>query len=190
MMKQAEAAERVKWLREQIDYHSRRYYDEDAPEIEDDAFDALTRELRELETAYPQLITADSYTQRVHGELSALFEPVTHEVPLGSLQDVFSEQEIRDFDRRIREVVPAPQYVVEPKIDGLSVAIEYRGGRFTRRASPRRRSGGGGCVGQSAADPGDPAAADRAGGAPDCARRGVYAAGKLCRAGAPAGGKR
>ena len=135
MMKQAEAAERVKWLREQIDYHSRRYYDEDAPEIEDDAFDALTRELRELETAYPQLITANSYTQRVHGELSALFEPVTHEVPLGSLQDVFSEQEIRDFDRRIREVVPAPQYVVEPKIDGLSVAIEYRGGRFTRGAT-------------------------------------------------------
>ena len=130
-----EAARRVAELREQIDYHSRRYYDEDAPEIEDDAFDALTRELRLLEEQYPQLITADSYTQRVHGELSSLFTPVTHEVPLGSLQDVFSEEEIRDFDRRVRETVANPVYVVEPKIDGLSIAIEYRDGRFYRGAT-------------------------------------------------------
>ena len=130
-----EAARRVAELREQIDYHSRRYYDKDAPEIEDDAFDALTRELRLLEEQYPQLITADSYTQRVHGELSSLFTPVTHEVPLGSLQDVFSEEEIRDFDRRVRETVANPVYVVEPKIDGLSIAIEYRDGRFYRGAT-------------------------------------------------------
>lgn len=130
-----EAARRITALREQIDYHSRRYYDEDAPEIEDDAFDALTRELRELEEQYPELITADSYTQRVHGQLSALFTPVTHEVQLGSLQDVFSENEVRDFDRRVRESVASPQYVVEPKIDGLSIAIEYRDGRFVRGAT-------------------------------------------------------
>ena len=134
-MDMKEAARRVAALREQIDYHSRRYYDDDAPEIEDDAFDALTRELRGLEEQYPQLITADSYTQRVHGQLSSLFSPVTHEVPLGSLQDVFSEEEIRDFDRRVRESVAAPQYVVEPKIDGLSIAIEYRHGRFYRGAT-------------------------------------------------------
>ncbi len=130
-----EAARRIAALREQIDYHSRRYYDEDAPEIEDDAFDALTRELRELEEQYPELITADSYTQRVHGQLSTLFTPVTHEVPLGSLQDVFSEDEVRDFDRRVRETIAAPRYVVEPKIDGLSIAIEYRDGRFVRGAT-------------------------------------------------------
>lgn len=130
-----EAASRVLALREQIDYHSHRYYDEDAPEIEDDAFDALTRELRELEDRYPQLITADSYTQRVHGELSSSFAPVTHEVPLGSLQDVFSESEVRAFDTRVRETVSDPVYVVEPKIDGLSVAIEYRNGRFYRGAT-------------------------------------------------------
>ena len=130
-----EAAARVLALREQIDYHSRRYYDEDAPEIEDDAFDALTRELRQLEEQYPQLITADSYTQRVHGELSSSFAPVTHEVPLGSLQDVFSEEEVRAFDARVRETVPEPVYVVEPKIDGLSVAIEYRKGKFYRGAT-------------------------------------------------------
>ena len=131
----AQAARRVSALREQIDYHSRRYYDDDAPEIEDDEFDALTRELRQIEERYPQLITPDSYTQRVHGEVSTLFSPVEHEVPLGSLQDVFSEQEVRDMDARIRETVDAPLYAVEPKIDGLSVAIEYRDGRFYRGAT-------------------------------------------------------
>ncbi len=134
-MTKEDAARRVEELREQIDYHSRRYYDEDAPEIEDDAFDALTRELRGLEEAYPELVTADSYTQRVHGELSGLFAPVTHEVPLGSLQDVFSEDEVREFDKRVRQTVAAPRYVVEPKIDGLSIALEYRQGRFYRGAT-------------------------------------------------------
>ena len=134
-MDRQEAAKRVDALREQIEYHSRRYYDEDAPEIEDDAFDALTRELRLLEEQYPELITPDSYTQRVHGRVSKLFAPVSHEVPLGSLQDVFSHEEIRDFDRRVREVLPAPRYVIEPKIDGLSIAIEYRDGAFYRAAT-------------------------------------------------------
>ncbi len=126
---------RIAELRQQIDYHSRRYYDEDAPEIEDDEFDALTQELRRLEEAYPQLITADSYTQRVHGELSRLFTPVEHEVPLGSLQDVFSLEELREFDKRVREELENPVYVVEPKIDGLSIALEYRNGVFFRGAT-------------------------------------------------------
>lgn len=129
------AAARVRELRAQIDYHSKRYYDEDAPEIEDDAFDALTRELKALEEAFPSLVTPDSYTQRVHGELSSLFTPVTHAVPLASLQDVFSLSEVRDFDRRVRETVPHPTYVVEPKIDGLSIALEYRDGKFVRGAT-------------------------------------------------------
>ena len=126
---------RIEELRSVIDYHSRRYYDEDAPEIEDDEFDALTRELRRLEESFPQLITADSYTQRVHGELSKLFTPVQHEVKLGSLQDVFSLQELRDFDARVRETVADPVYIVEPKIDGLSIALEYRDGVFVRGAT-------------------------------------------------------
>ncbi len=129
------ASRRIAELREIIAYHSRRYYDEDAPEIEDDEFDALTRELRELEEQYPHLITPDSYTQQVHGHVSSLFMPVVHEVPLGSLQDVFSEEEIYAFDRRVREEIDAPCYVVEPKIDGLSIAIEYRDGRFYRGAT-------------------------------------------------------
>ena len=126
---------RIAELRQVIDYHSRRYYDEDAPEIEDDEFDRLTQELRRLEETYPQLITADSYTQRVHGELSRLFTPVEHEVPLGSLQDVFSLDEVREFDKRVREEVSDPVYVVEPKIDGLSIALEYRDGTFVRGAT-------------------------------------------------------
>lgn len=141
------AAERIVELRKLIDYHSERYYNEDAPEIEDDEFDALTRELRELEAQYPHLITPDSYTQRVHGKVSHLFEPVTHEVPLGSLQDVFSFEEIIDFDARVRESVERPWYVVEPKIDGLSIAIEYRNGRFYRGATR-----GDGLVGEDVSD--------------------------------------
>lgn len=129
------ARERIAQLQQEIEYHSRRYYDEDAPEIEDDEFDRLTRELRQLEEAYPQLITADSYTQRVHGEVSRLFTPVRHEVPLGSLQDVFSLDELREFDTRVRSELSHPVYVVEPKIDGLSIALEYRDGVFERGAT-------------------------------------------------------
>ncbi len=129
------ARQRVEELNKLITYHSKRYYDEDTPEIEDDEFDSLTRELRELETAYPELITPDSYTQRIHGEVSNLFTPVVHEVPLASLQDVFSLDEVRAFDTRVREVVSNPVYVIEPKIDGLSVAIEYQQGRIVRGAT-------------------------------------------------------
>lgn len=130
-----DAKNRIEELRATIDYHSRLYYDNDAPEIEDDEFDALTRELKQLEEMYPQWITPDSYTQRVHGERSNLFEEVQHEVPLISLQDVFSTSEIESFDHRIRESLHHVEYVVEPKIDGLSVALEYRNGLFVRGAT-------------------------------------------------------
>ena len=146
-MREEQASARILELRKIIDYHSQRYYDEDAPEIEDDEFDALTRELRELEQQYPHLITPDSYTQRVHGQVSTLFEPVTHEVPLGSLQDVFSEDEVYAFDARVRETIENPHYVVEPKIDGLSIAVEYRNGRFYRGATR-----GSGLVGEDVSD--------------------------------------
>ncbi len=130
-----DAKKRAEELRVQIEYHSERYYNEDAPEIEDDEFDALTRELKALEEQYPSIITPDSYTQRVKGSVSALFSPVRHAVPLMSLQDVFSEEELYDFDRRVRESVSDPVYVVEPKIDGLSVALEYENGQLIRAAT-------------------------------------------------------
>ena len=129
------AAKRAEQLRELIKEYSRLYYELDSPAIEDDEFDKLTRELREIEEAFPELITPDSYTQRVQGRSSELFAPVVHEVPLESLQDVFSYQELFDFDRRVREAAGNPVYVVEPKIDGLSVALEYINGRFFRGAT-------------------------------------------------------
>lgn len=119
-------------LREQIRYHSRKYYTEDDPEISDFEYDKLYRRLEELEAAYPELITEDSPTRQVGGPVYNTFAEVVHEVPMESLHDSFSEDELRDFDRRVREAVAQPEYVVEPKFDGLSVALEYVDGVFTR----------------------------------------------------------
>ena len=119
-------------LREELQYHNNRYYNMDSPEISDYEYDMLLRELENIEEEYPELITSDSPTQRVGGERGEKFSPVTHEVPMESLHDSFSDDELRDFDRRVREAIADPEYVVEPKIDGLSVSVEYRDGRFVR----------------------------------------------------------
>ncbi len=119
-------------LREQLHYHNNRYYNLDSPEISDYEYDMLLRELENIEEEFPELITEDSPTQRVGGERGEKFSPVEHIVPMESLHDSFSPDEIRDFDRRVREVVRDPEYVVEPKFDGLSVSCEYRNGRFVR----------------------------------------------------------
>ncbi len=131
-MTQLEAAVRAKELRDLLNYHSRKYYVEDSPEIEDDEYDKLQRELVAIETQYPELITPDSPTQRVGGSVEGMFESVVHTVPLESLQDAFSIEEIRAFDSRIRADYPDIEYSVEPKIDGLSVALEYENGVFVR----------------------------------------------------------
>ena len=116
----------------QIERSNHLYYDLDAPELSDYEYDALTREARALEAQYPELATATSPTQRVGGTASGKFEKVQHAVRMESLQDVFGIDEVREFDRRVRAAGFAPQYVVEEKIDGLSVSLEYRGGRFVR----------------------------------------------------------
>lgn len=126
------AQKRAEELRGLLEYHSRRYYEDDAPEIEDSDYDQMLRELEELEEAHPELITPDSPTQRVGGRAGGQFTPVTHTVVMESLQDGFSEDEVRVFDRRVRDAADAPQYVVEPKIDGLSVSLEYENGLFAR----------------------------------------------------------
>ncbi len=131
-MNREEAFQELERLRELIRYHSRKYYTEDAPEISDFEYDRLYRQLEKLEAEFPDLVTEDSPTQRVGAAGYNTFAPVVHEVPLGSLHDSFSDDELRDFDRRVRETVPDPIYVVEPKFDGLSVALEYRDGRFVR----------------------------------------------------------
>ena len=129
------AQERAKELRDLLNYHSHKYYVEDNPEIGDYEYDMLQRELAAIEKEYPELIPPDSPTQRVGGSADGLFEPVTHAVPLESLQDAFNLDEVRALDARVREVFPDAEYVVEPKIDGLSVALEYENGVFVRGAT-------------------------------------------------------
>jgi len=125
--------ERIKLLRELINYHNYRYYVEDDPEISDYEYDMLYKELVELEEAHPELITPDSPTQRVGGQADNAFEKVVHEVKMESLNDVFSFEELVDFDRRVREALGSDvTYVVEKKIDGLSVSLEYQNGLLVR----------------------------------------------------------
>ena len=126
IMKQAEE------LRSQIKFHNNNYYNLDAPSISDYEYDMLMKKLKELEAEYPELVTEDSPTQYVGGTPSSSFEKVEHTVQMGSLQDVFSESEIYDFDNRVRKTIESPEYVAEPKIDGLSVSLEYRNGVFVR----------------------------------------------------------
>lgn len=131
-MERRQAAERIEELRKQLSYHSDLYYNQDAPQIEDFEYDRMMRELELLEQEFPELMREDSPTNRVGGTASLLFSPVEHAVPMESLQDAFSYDELYDFDRKVREVIEKPVYSVEPKIDGLSVSLEYRNGVFVR----------------------------------------------------------
>ena len=131
-MERDTAEKRIRELRDLVRYHSRLYYDLDSPELDDYEYDLLYHELLDLENEYPDLKTPDSPTQKVGGVASFKFDPVPHAVQMGSLQDVFSFEELYDFDARVRSVIENPEYVVEPKIDGLSVSLEYRNGMFVR----------------------------------------------------------
>ena len=126
------ARQKAENLREQIIYHNDRYYNQDSPEISDYEYDMLLKELEEIETAFPELITPDSPTQKVGGQAGAKFSPVEHVVPMESLHDSFSHDEVKDFAKRVSENVGNALYVVEPKIDGLSVSAEYQNGVFVR----------------------------------------------------------
>lgn len=134
-MTENEAKQRVGELRSLIRYHSRLYYQKDAPEITDFEYDALFRELEELEAAYPSLDDPQSPTHRVGGAVLDKFEKVTHRVPMGSLTDVFSYEELREYLEKTDAVAPGAAYSVEPKIDGLSVELIYEDGVFTRGAT-------------------------------------------------------
>ena len=126
------SSERAKELRDLLNYHSHKYYVEDNPEIEDFEYDRLMRELSDIEDKFPELVTPDSPTRRVGGSADGQFTPVEHAVRMESLQDAFSLDELRAFDKRVKEVEPSATYVVEPKIDGLSVSLEYENGIFKR----------------------------------------------------------
>ena len=127
-----EARTEILKLRELISYHNNLYYMEDNPELEDSEYDELSRRLRALEKEFPQLADASSPSVNVGGEALAKFSPVSHSVRMESLQDVFSKDEVYEFCQRIKEDFPDAKFVVEPKIDGLSVSLEYRNGKFVR----------------------------------------------------------
>ncbi len=131
-MDKMEAQKRIAELSGIIEYHNNLYYNQDEPEISDFEYDMLLRELENLEDEFPELKLADSPTNKVGGSAGEKFSPVTHAVVMESLHDSFSHDELRDFDRRVREVAPDVKYVVEPKFDGLSVSCEYKGGIFVR----------------------------------------------------------
>lgn len=127
--------EEILALTRELNDAGHRYYVLDDPTMPDFEYDQKLRHLEELEAAYPQFAQADSPTRRVGGEALSQFQPVVHEVPLESLQDVFSFDELGEFDQRITEEAPDRSYSVEPKVDGLSVALEYVDGVFVRGAT-------------------------------------------------------
>lgn len=139
-MNQKQAEERIQELRKQVEYHAKKYYDDDKPEISDFEYDMLMVELRNLEKEFPEFQSKDSLTQKVGGHVKEGFQKVTHEVPLQSLQDVFSIEDVKDYVMKIEQKaeengIEEVTYVVETKIDGLSAALEYKKGEFVRGAT-------------------------------------------------------
>ena len=132
-----EASRRARELREQIEHHNYRYYVLDDPEVADAQFDALMQELQALEAQHPALVDPDSPTQRVGGMASREFRAVVHAVPMLSLENAFTEQDILDFDRRARDRLDVERiaYSAEPKLDGLAVTLRYERGRLVQAAT-------------------------------------------------------
>lgn len=130
-MSKEDIKKRLYELYDIVEGHNYRYYVEDDPVIEDSEYDALMREIKNIEAENPEIVSPNSPTRRVGGYALTTFEKVTHTVQMGSLQDVFSENELYAFDSRVRQEI-IPVYAVEPKIDGLSVSLEYRNGDFVR----------------------------------------------------------
>lgn len=135
-----QAKERIEQLRKELEYHAKKYYDEDKPEISDFAYDMLMVELRNLEQNYPEYQSKESLTQKVGGQVKEGFQKVTHEVPLQSLQDVFSIEEVEEYIEKIEQKaeennIKEVTYVVETKIDGLSAALIYKQGKLIKGAT-------------------------------------------------------
>lgn len=133
-----EAVERVAWLRAEINRHNHLYHELDAPEIPDEEYDALFRELRDLEDAYPELVTPESPTQSVGSPSASAFSPVEHSAPMLSLDNVFNSNEMEVFDRRLAGLLHEEverEYSAEPKLDGVALSLLYRHGRLMRAAT-------------------------------------------------------
>jgi len=134
-MERNKAQERVRKLREEIKFHDVKYYVENDPVISDGEYDTLVRELDDLEKQFPDLITPDSPTQRVSGEAAKEFPSVEHRTQMLSLDNTYNFDELREFHKRVLKKIPECEYVVEPKIDGLGVALVYEDGKFIRGAT-------------------------------------------------------
>ena len=138
-------ARRVSALREEIEQHDRRYYLDAKPTISDREYDALMRELIDLEAAHPELKTPDSPTQRVGGDVQGSLKPVTHAVPMLSIDNTYSEEEVRAFDAKVRRGLDddaVVRYVLEPKIDGASVSLRYEDSHLVLAATRGRGNTG------------------------------------------------
>ncbi len=138
-MNKTEAKNKIEELRKQTEYYAKKYYDEDAPVISDFEYDMLMVELRNLEAEFPEFVSKESLTQKVGGTVKEGFGKVQHIVPLQSLQDVFDFESVNDFDEKMQKIAEENdkelKYVVETKIDGLSVALEYVKGKFVKGAT-------------------------------------------------------
>ena len=148
-MKEKEAKIKIDELKEKLEYYAKKYYDDDKPEISDYEYDMMMLELKALEKEFPELITKDSLTQKVGGHVKEGFKEVVHEVPLQSLQDVFSFEELKEFDNRVKKQLNKEdiKYVVETKIDGLSLALKYKDGVLIQGATR-----GNGLIGEDVTD--------------------------------------
>src|SRR3954447_7706706 len=131
---------RIQELREQLDQHNYRYHVLAKPQISDREFDRLMQELIDLEKAHPEHFSPDSPTQRVGGDVQTQLKPVRHAVPMMSIDNTYSEEEVRAFDERVRKGLGGeqPQYVIEPKIDGASVSLRYENGSLVLAATRGR----------------------------------------------------
>src|SRR5512136_2152836 len=134
-MNKNDAKKQIQKLREEINYHNYQYYVENNPVISDYEYDMLLKKLEALETQYPDLITSDSPTQRIGGEPLKGFATVEHKIPMLSLDNAYSYEELQEFDERVKKVVTDVEYICEPKIDGVSIALIYENGVFIRGAT-------------------------------------------------------
>src|SRR5438046_10424724 len=134
---EAQAAKRLEQLRDEIRKHDRLYYDEAAPIISDRDYDRLYKELVDLEAQFPDLITPDSPTQRVGGKPLKAFEQVSHLIPMLSLDNTYSEEEVKNFYARVRRLLPNEKIpvVIEPKVDGVAVSLIYENGKLRQAAT-------------------------------------------------------
>ena len=134
-MERDTANKTIEELRENIRYHDRKYYVENDPVISDYEYDKLVKDLERLEGQFPEFITPDSPTQRVSGEAAKEFPSVEHRTEMLSLDNTYNFDELREFHKRVLKKIPECEYVVEPKIDGLGVALAYEDGKFIRGAT-------------------------------------------------------